>query len=293
MDIQALRSFVIVAETSSFSLAADQLFITQPAISKRISNLEDQVDCRLFDRIGRKVSLTEAGKALLPKARNILLEIDDTQRLLHNMSGQVGGKLSLAASHHVSLHRLPPILKRYSMQHPQATLDLKFTESEVAYDQILHGSRELAIITLSPLPHPQIESREVWIDQMRYVVTKEHPLAQQSHVQFKDLYRYNAILPEKSTFTRQIAEQHFDAEELELNVIMSTNYLDTIRMMVSVGLGWSLLPDTMIDDTLKVLPVSDQEIQRPLGFIYHRDRTLSNAAKAFIELLSTKNRNGR
>ena len=289
MDTQTLRSFVIVAETSSFSIAADQLFLTQPAISKRISNLEEQVDCRLFDRIGRKVSLTEAGKALLPKARNILLEIDDTQRLLHNMSGQVEGRLSLAASHHVSLHRLPPILKHYSMRHPQTSLDLKFTESEVAYDQILHGSQELAIITLSPLPHPQIESKAVWIDQMRYVVAKEHPLAKKSQLKFKDLYQYNSILPGKDTFTRQIAEQHFNAEGLELNVIMSTNYLDTIRMMVSVGLGWSLLPDTMIDNSLKILPVSKQKIQRPLGFIYHRDRTLSNAAKAFIKMLSVDN----
>lgn len=287
MDTHALTAFVTVAEAGSFSQAAEQLFLTQPAVSKRISNLEEQLSCRLFDRLGRKVGLTEAGRTLLPKARRILLEIDDTRRLLRNLSGTVSGKLSLATSHHISLHRLPATLRTFSRQHPNVELDLTFTESELAYSDILHGAIELAVITLSPSPHPQIESRPLWIDQLRYSVARDHPLAQQGTVNFQALNHYNAILPGVSTFTRQIAEQHFQAEGLQLNVIMSTNNLDTIRMMVSIGLGWSLLPDTLIDGSLKTLGVSSQRIERPLGLIYHRERTLSNAAQAFIRLLST------
>ncbi len=286
MDTQALTAFVSVADYASFSQAAETLFLTQPAVSKRISGLEDEMGCRLFDRIGRRVSLTEAGKALLPKARHILLEIDDTRRMLHNLSGNVGGRLSLAASHHVSLHRLPPVLRQFSAEYPQVELDLHFTESEVAYDGILHGNQELAIITLSPNPHSQIRATPVWTDHLRYVVAADHPLATRQETSFEDLNRFQAILPDPSTFTHQIAEQHFRAAGLELNVVMSTNYLDTIRMMVSIGLGWSLLPETMIDNKLRTLTVSDQEIRRPLGVIYHRDRTLSNAARAFIGILT-------
>ncbi len=289
MDTHSLTAFVSVAETGSFSLAAEKLFLTQPAVSKRISNLEQQMGCQLFDRIGRNISLTEAGTTLLPKAKHILLELEDTRRLLINLSGTVGGKLSLAVSHHVSLHRLPDTLRSFSANHPKVELDLEFTESELAYEGILHGDMELAIITLSPHPHPQIESIPVWMDNLRFVVANEHPLAALSQVSFKDLTKHNAILPDQKTFTREIAEQYFNQQGLDINVIMSTNYLDTIRMMVSIGLGWSLLPETLIDDSLTALEVPSGEIKRPLGLIFHRDRTLSNAARVFIELLTSDN----
>ena len=107
MDISNLQAFVVVADTASFSLAAEQLHVTQPAVSKRISTLENQWDTRLFNRLGRKVLLTEAGQMLLPRAKRILSELEDCRRALGNLSGQVSGTLSIATSHHIGLHRLP------------------------------------------------------------------------------------------------------------------------------------------------------------------------------------------
>lgn len=285
MDAPSLKAFVTAAELSSFSLAAEQLRLTQPAISKRIANLEQQLQCRLFDRIGRTISLTEAGQTLLPKARNILLQIEDTRRLLTNLSGKTEGPLSLATSHHISLHRLPPVLRQYSDRYPDVALDLKFEQSEVAYEGVLSGALELAVITLSPQPHPQICSTPIWIDRLSYCCAVDHPLAQQSSLQLSDLTQHQAILPTAHTFTRQLVEKRFEQKDQTLNVGMSTNSLDTIRMMVSIGLGWSLLPQTMIDSRIRALQFDSEQIQRPLGLIYHRDRTLSNAAQAFIELL--------
>jgi len=285
MDANSLKAFVTAAKLLSFSLAADQLRLTQPAISKRIANLEQQLQCRLFDRIGRTISLTEAGQTLLPKARNILLEIEDTRRLLTNRKGKTEGPLTLATSHHISLHRLPPVLGAYNKQYPDVVLDLKFEQSEVAYEGVLNGSLELAVITLSPQPHPQICAAPIWIDTLSYCSAIDHPLAQQPSLQLLDLTQHQAILPTPSTFTRQLVEKRFEQQHQALNVCMSTNNLDTIRMMVSIGLGWSLLPQTMLDSRLASLQVETQQIQRPLGLIYHRDRTLSNAAQAFIDLL--------
>lgn len=285
MDAPSLKAFVTAAELSSFSLAAEKLQLTQPAISKRIANLEQQIQCRLFDRIGRKISLTEAGQTLLPKARKILLEIEDTRRLLANRNARIEGQLSLATSHHISLHRLPPVLRQYSRNYPDVALDLKFEQSEVAYEGVLNGALELAVITLSPQPHPQICATPIWLDTLCYCCAVDHPLAQQKPLQLTDLTRHNAILPTPTTFTRQLVERRFDLQGQALNVGMSTNNLDTIRMMVSIGLGWSLLPQTMLDATVRPLTFESEQIQRPLGLIYHRDRTLSNAAQAFIELL--------
>ncbi|WP_210395431.1 LysR family transcriptional regulator [Motiliproteus sediminis] len=282
MDSHNLSAFVSVAELASFSLAAEQLHLTQPAVSKRIANLEEQLNCRLFDRIGRKVALTEAGQTLLPRARRILQEIDDSCRLLGNLGGSVSGRLTLATSHHISLHRLPPMLRRYRNQYPEVELEIDFTESELAYEAVLQGHAELAIITMAPAPHPQIESCTLWLDRLRYVVATDHPLAQQQISGLADLTRYRAILPGPATFTRQLVEQRFSEAGLNLDVAMSTNYLDTIRMMVSIGFGWSLLPETLIDSSLTEIPLEAAPITRPLGCIHHRERTLSNAAKALI-----------
>jgi DNA-binding transcriptional LysR family regulator len=286
MDTHTLSAFIAVAETGSFSQAAQQLYITQSAVSKRIALLESQLDRKLFDRIGRSVGLTEAGLALLPRAKTILISIQDASRAMGNLSGEVNGKLTLAASHHISLHRLPPILRKFSQTYPNVQLNLKFDESEVAYDGVLHGDLELALITLAPQPNPAIHSQTIWVDDLQYVVCKEHPLANTAHVTLEQLTHYAAILPSSQTFTHQIVADQFRRKNLDLNVAMSTNYLDTIRMMVSIGLGWSLLPVTMIDDTLTVLNTGSEPIQRELGYIYHRDRTLSNAASRLVDMLT-------
>ncbi|HBK49428.1 MAG TPA: LysR family transcriptional regulator, partial [Pseudomonas sp.] len=136
MDLANLSAFIAIAETGSFSGAAERLFLTQPAISKRIAGLEQQLDVRLFDRLGREVTLTEAGRALLPRAYQILNVLDDTRRALTNLTGAVSGRLTLATSHHIGLHRLPPLLRVFTRQYPAVALDIQFMDSEQAYDEI-------------------------------------------------------------------------------------------------------------------------------------------------------------
>lgn len=114
MDLANLSAFVAIAGHGSFSSAAEALHLTQPAVSKRIALLEAQLSARLFDRLGRQVVLTEAGLALLPRAQRILAELDDTRRVLEHLGAAVGGRLSLATSHHVGLHRLPALLRRFA-----------------------------------------------------------------------------------------------------------------------------------------------------------------------------------
>ncbi|MCP4598238.1 LysR family transcriptional regulator [Neptuniibacter sp.] len=287
MDTNTLQAFLAVAESGSFSKAADHLFLTQSAVSKRVALLEEQLGSKLFDRIGRSISMTEAGSALLPRARDILLQLDDAKRAINNLSGgDITGTLSLAASHHISLHRLPGFLRQFSEECPQVELDLRFEESEVAYEGVLKGDLELALITLSPEPDPNIHSEIIWDDLLMYVVAEDHPLANKHEVELAELTDFNAILPGSNTFTRSLVEQLFDNHELNLNVTMSTNYLDTIRMMVSIGLGWSLLPESLIGKGLKVLNVVDSEpVHRNLGIIFHRNRTLSNAAAYLVDIL--------
>ena len=156
MDTNTLNAFIAVAESGSFSTAAEKLYITQSAISKRVALLEQQLDKKLFDRIGRQVSLTSAGRALMPCAEKILMSFEDARTVISNLDGTISGTLSLASSHHIGLHRLPKVLRQYSQKHPQVLLNLSFSESEAAYQGVVKGHLELALITLAPLPDPII-----------------------------------------------------------------------------------------------------------------------------------------
>lgn len=285
MDLASLNAFIAIAETGSFSLAGERLHLTQPAVSKRLASLESQLDVRLFDRLGREISLTEAGRALLPRAYQILNVLDDTRRALTNLNGDVSGRLSLATSHHIGLHRLPPLLRAFTRAHPGVNLDIRFLDSEVAYDEVLHGRAELAVITLAPHTAEPIRASKVWDDPLDFVVAPEHPLAQKCDISLADIAEYPAVFPGGNTFTHHIAQRLFEREGLRPNIAMSTNYLETIKMMVSIGIAWSVLPRTMLDDQVVRLPLAGIQLSRQLGYITHTERTLSNAARAFMALL--------
>ena len=285
MDIPNLTAFVEVAETGSFSTASEHLYLTQPAISKRISALESELDIHLFDRIGRKVILTEAGNALLTRARSILQQIDDSKRAIQNLSGHIAGKLSIGTSHHIGLHRLPPVLRAFTHAYPEVELDLHFMDSEEACHAIEHGELELGIVTLPLDPAKTLKTYEVWPDPLDIVVNQSHPLMSLDKITPKQLASYSAILPTRGTYTRQIFEHTMRKHKLELKVGLSTNYLETIKMMVSVGLGWSVLPRSMLNKELKTLKIDGIKLERKLGIVWHSGHTLSNAAKAMSAML--------
>jgi DNA-binding transcriptional LysR family regulator len=288
MDSQFLKAFVEVAELASFSRAAEALHLSQPAVSKRVAALEAQLGQPLFDRIGRVVHLTEAGQTLLPHARNVLREIEDSRRALARLSGRVSGRLSIGTSHHIGLHRLPPVLRAYVNQYPDVDLDIHFMDSEEACLAVEQGKLELGIVTLPPEPLPRLEQREVWPDPMSLVVAPNHPLAQQKKIGVRDLAAYPALLPDEKTYTHGIVKQAFNALGLEPRVRLATNYLETLKMLVSIGLGWSALPDSMADETIVRLKVPEIRLARRLGLVWHQRRSLSNAAEALVEKVGSE-----
>ena len=288
MDIPNYKAFLAVAEKGSFSKAADGLFITQPAISKRVALLEEQLGHSLFDRLGRKVFLNEAGRALLPVAQRILLEVQESQRVINNLSGEISGKLPLVTSHHIGLRRLPTVLKDFTKHYPKVRLDLAFMDSENACHEIEQGHFELGVVTLPLLAPKTLKLTPLWSDHLTIATSVDHPLAlraaqQKKTLNFDDLANYPAILPSVGTYTRTIIEDPIIKKHSSLDVILETNYLETIHMMVSIGLGWSALPRTMIDKGLVEIPIHGLHIQRELGIVQHTERSLSNASKAFIK----------
>jgi DNA-binding transcriptional LysR family regulator len=285
MDLQSLETFMAVAELGSFSAAGEKLFLTQPAISKRIANLEAQLNASLFDRIAREVTLTEAGKLLQLKAQNLIHEMREVQRTVSQLNEQDIRSLSLASSHHIGLHYLGPLLRQFVAQYPFANLDLKFMESEQAITSLIQRKIELVLTTIpSPLPK-DLSAQTIWKDHLKFVVSHDHPLAQKKSIRLNELTYSNAILPDQGTTTYKIIEQTFHKHHIPLKRVIHVNYLETIQALVSNGLGWSLLPETMMESHLVQLNVDRVDLSRNLGIIAHKQRTLSNGARVFRELI--------
>lgn len=285
MDISVLQAFIAVAESGSFSRAAERIFLTQPAVSKRIAALELDIGARLFDRVGRKIHLTPAGEALLLRTRAVLGELEDIKRDITNLSGTIAGELSIATSHHIGLHRLPGPLKRFHETYTQVRLNLHFMDSEKACTAVAKGDLELAVVTLPPSAEPPLRVEKIWDDPLDIVVSRSHPLAQVKRVQAAMLLDYPAILPGLGTYTREIILNSFGPLRDRIQVGMATNYLEVLKMLAAIGLGWSALPRTMIDEGLKVVQIEKREIRRELGIVTHERRTLSNAGQAMIRII--------
>ena len=287
MDLSSIEAFVTVAKCGSFSKASQRLHVTQPAISKRVATLETELGAQLFNRIARKISLTEAGKQLLPKAQQLVQQAQDLTVMVSNLSDEVSGNLSIAIAHHIGLHRMPPVLRQYHAQYPNVQLDIHFQDSDAAYLELLDGDIEFAIITLPEHLPAHLESTVVWQDRLWPVVGKDSPLASWGEVDLLGLAAFPCVLPTPDTETHQVLARLCDQYGLSLDIQMTTNNLETLKMLAVAGIGWSLLPESMIDDSLVQIDIP-HPLTRDLGVVAHTQRHFSNAGSALIELLKSR-----
>ena len=293
MELNNLKAFLAVADQGSFSAAAETLHLTQPAVSKRIASLEQVLGKPLFDRIARNIHLTEAGAALLPVARSICAELERIQQTIASLGTSISGKLSLGTSHHIGLHRLPNPLRDFTSRYPEVEMDLHFMDSEDACTEVEKGSLELAVVTLPESGFSQLSTRLIWDDPLYITCNRDHPLAEIQAVTPNILADYPAIVPSRETVTRQVLDKALQPHNVRLKIAMETNYIETIKMMVSVGLGWSAIPATMISDELIALDVTAFSLSRRLGIAWHRRRSLSAAAQVFMEELQGQSDPGK
>ena len=284
MNLAAFDAFVKVMETGSISIAAEHLFITQPAVTKRIHSLEDYFGVKLFESAGRGIQPTHAAHSLLPKVKMWLNELGEIHHTLSHEQAQVQGRLKIGTSHHIGLHHLAEPLKRFVQQFPQVTLDVHFVDSEQAHEQVLAGELELAFLTLPPRGDDQLNYLTIWHDPLVFVAAPFHALAQQQQLHLEDLIAYPSLLPAAHTYTSQIMLAEFEKKGLKPQISMSNNPLESIRMLVSIGLGWSVLPKTLLNHELVQLDLN-LKLNRQLGMVWHPARIQSKAAAQLIQMM--------
>ncbi|GAA4356331.1 LysR family transcriptional regulator [Kangiella marina] len=284
MDIDLLKTFLTVARLKSFTLAAKELQLTQPALSKRVKRLENMVDNQLFDRVGNHVVVTEAGQLLQQQAPQIISDIEDTVQHIRDLSGKVSGELHIGTSHYIGLHLLPNYLEQYVDTFQQVDVNIEFIDSELAYERVLSGDLEMALLTFPQQKDPRLAHELIWREQLAIVCHQDYDLAQQ-HDPLKHLQDYPCILPPAHTFPRELFEVQLENAGVTLGKVKTANYLEVIAKLVACKMGWTLLPTRLLSPPLKSLSSKQLLSARDMGIIYRTNKTLSNASQELVKLL--------
>ena len=282
MDTNLIKAFIAVAETMSVTKAAKKLFLTQPAISRRISQLEEQLGVELFDRVNKKMFLTVPGNELLPRCQQIMSDINFAALEASRLGSRVMGSLTIGMSHHVSLYRAPQNLKRYQDVYPEVELQLQFLNSEDAIDLVERGRLELAMVTIPNKPNANLDFIPVWRDELYIAVpnTKEY-----KNISLEQLSNKPVILPQITSTTRKNIDRVFKNCNLSYAHVTETSNFEVIAKMIEIGLGWSVLPAHMMNDRI-VRAHTDVFISvRTQGMVKHNQRQLSRASQAFLDLM--------
>jgi len=289
MDINNLQAFIEVAEKKSFSKSAETLKLTQPAVSKRIAALEAELSSRLFDRIGRSVHLTEAGKVLLPSALKISSEVSRIEDEIGNLSNVVNGSLNLGSCEHVNADLLAPVLKSFKDSYPGVEIKLQFVTSDEAIEYIENGRLDMSLCSMGDSPshdsHSRLRSLEIWRDEMCIVCESHHPLAARQGITVQELAEFPAILPSQNTALRKAIDRSMLRHQVEALVCLEAADFQAIRSMANVGLGWALLPESYVGGSLMKINIADLGLYHSVALLRNSDRTMTRAAQAFLDLL--------
>lgn len=292
-SLDQLRILKAIAEEGSFKRAADSLYVSQPAISLQIQNLEKQLTVPLFDRGGRKAQLTEAGNLLLAYGEKIITLCQETCRAIEDLQNLQGGTLIVGASQTTGTYLLPRMIGLFHQKYPYVSVQLQVHSTRRTSWAVANGQVDLAIIG-GEVPSELKEVLEIIPyaeDELALIIPPNHPLAQQETIAKEDLYHLNYITLDSQSTIRKVIDQVLTRGNIrtnDLKVEMELNSIEAIKNAVLSGLGASFVSVTAIEKELKMgvlhrATIDGVEIRRTLSVIVNSNRYRSKAAEAFIK----------
>ncbi len=287
MDFDQLRSFVEVARLKNFSRAAAKLGLTQPAISTQIRQIEEEFSARLFDRIGKRVFLTQPGALLLDHACKILSVQKEAAEALQDLLPAPAGRLNLGATEASCLYLLPKVFAAFKKRHPEVRIAIYRNFTTKIVQKLLEDSLDLGFVSL-PVEAREIQTIPLFREPIDVAVAADHPLASRASVTVEEVARYPWIFP-KASRTRQALEELFRGVAQPVHVTMELSGPETIKKFIGIGLGISLLSRSYASaevkaGQLKLIPLAEPRLERQWGLAYRTDRYLSRTAQAFIDM---------
>jgi len=287
MDFDQLEIFLEVARLSSFSRAAEKRFRTQPAISSQIRALEEEVGARLLDRSGGRVSLTASGKLFfkyaeetLERRKTILNEIAETERVPR-------GEIVVGANEGTCLHILPGVFAQFKRDYPNVAVNIKRSDYARILDSILENVVDFGVVSL-PVNDNRLAAQMIHRDELVVITSPKHPLAAKKSVAVAEVATYPLVLP-KLGHTRDAINALFYDHQLKPQVAMELDSSELLKRFVAADVGVGFIPRSNIEQDIRAkalvaITLADVQIRRDLALVFRKDKSLSRAAKAFMEI---------
>ncbi len=291
--LDQLRILKAIAAEGSFKRAADSLFVSQPAVSLQVQNLERQLNVPLFDRGGRRAQLTEAGHLLLTYGEKILSLCQETCRAIEDLQNLQGGTLIVGASQTTGTYLLPRMIGMFRQKYPDVAVQLHVHSTRRTAWSVANGQIDLAIVGGEVPPELQ-ESLEVVPyaeDELALILPVSHSLAEKETIQKDDLYHLNFITLDSQSTIRKVIDQVLSESGIDtrhLTVEMELNSIEAIKNAVQSGLGVAFVSVSAIEKELQIgvlttVKIKQIVVNRILSVIYNPNRYRSKAAEAFTK----------
>jgi LysR family carnitine catabolism transcriptional activator len=288
MNVKQLRAFLAVAQALSFAQAGERLHVSQPALSLTIKALEEDLGGALLTRTTRSVSLTPEGEALLPLARRLLADWDNTEELLRQHFTLQLGRVAIAAMPSFAGDRLPAALRVFRDRYPRVNVAVHDVINEHVLEMVRHRRVELGI-GFEPQTRSELVFTPFYLDRFVAVVALDSPLARLEEITWAQLLKEDFITLQRPSAVRLLLEQDIATQHGKLPVAFESHQLSTVGRMVANGLGVSAVPSLCIRQMQELgaccVPLVGPVIERQIGSMRLADHKLSTAAQALHEVL--------
>ena len=287
--MEQLTAFKAVAETRSFTRAADKLLRTQPAISQAIRSLEEELGQMLFTREGRQSRLTQAGRIFLVHVNDVFETLDQGRLRIEALKDLSKGELNISTSDTTAYYILPEVLQAFRNAYPGVEIRIHSKPSPVSAEQVISREVDLGIVTL-PIHHPKLEEAPLMPREDVVICSSSHELAKRKKITVKDLEKYPLLLLDKGSNTRTFIDQQMAQAGVNPNINMELGSIEVIKRLVQLDFGISIVPfislkREMAQGTLKAMRLFKKSECRMLGVIYPKTGIHSLPAQVFVKML--------
>jgi len=288
LDSRQLRAFLSLARHGSFTIAAKELCLTQSAVSHSLRALEEDLSCRLFDRMGKKILLTLAGEHLLPHAEQILSEMKKARDGVTKLAEWGQSRLRICASASFCQHILPGVLREFQRTFPKVQVTVEPGDSGDAIE-MLDAKEVDCAVCLETEREERFEFRPLFEDELFFAAAAEHPWAKAGKVDRSEISGQRFVLCNRGTQTFELIERYFREEQLPLSAVIELGSVEAIKELVKLGVGvgvlapWVASAETR-DKSLSLLPLGRRKLKRKWGVLHWRNPNRPLAQTQFIEL---------
>lgn len=288
MDVRDLQVFLSVANHLNFTRAGEEVHLSQPSVSVRIRQLEHDLGSKLFEQLGKKVVLTEAGQLLIPYATRVIAAMDDARHAIDELKGLERGSLRIGASTTAGMYLIPRAIAQFKQRYPKIEVHLAVKDTQQIEEGVIRNEFDFGFVG-GHLVGDEVDVLPWLTDQIVLIAAPKHALTRKKSVKTHDLRKERFILREPGSATRAAILSHFQKSDLEIDTVMEMENPESVKTAVQSALGIAFISKFAVETELKakslvVVRVQGLDIHRELKIVYRKDKHLGRAAQTFIRM---------